>query len=148
MNKYVEVIADGVGFAIGNDGRSAHRRLAGARAGTRHDWQPSRNDAARAGANLARVSSSKWCAGGLSLARIPTSHSADVFILPLPIAPIWRRSSSCSIRDTSLPVRIRTMEFDPLHGDSEFDWIVSDWRPIEGGAKYPFSSNIEVGGRS
>ena len=39
------------------------------------------------------------------------------------------------------------MDFDPLHGDSEFDWIVSDWRSIDGGVKFPFRQQYEVGGR-
>jgi glyoxylase-like metal-dependent hydrolase (beta-lactamase superfamily II) len=48
---------------------------------------------------------------------------------------------------TSLPLRIRTMDFDPLHGDSPFDLVVSDWRAVAGGPRVPFRQQYEIAGK-
>ncbi len=35
------------------------------------------------------------------------------------------------------------MDFDPLRGDTTYDWILSDWRTV-GGIKYPFRQRYEI----
>ena len=47
--------------------------------------------------------------------------------------------------DTGLQERIRTMDFDPLHGDLAYDLVLSDWRPV-GEIKYPFGQHYEMAG--
>jgi glyoxylase-like metal-dependent hydrolase (beta-lactamase superfamily II) len=146
MNKYVEVIADGVGFAIGNDGgpRTAGLQVQGPeRVMTGNRLATTRRELERTSPVLL-----------LDMARAPTRLGAhpDVSLGGRPYPAVTYRSDLATFTvvfdpQTSLPVRIRTTDFDPLHGDSEFDWIVSDWRPVQGGVKFPFRQHYEVGGR-
>ena len=146
MNKYVEVIADGVGFAIGNDG--------GPRTASLQAQGPERvmtgNRLATTRRELQRRSPS--CCSKWRVTRRGSAHITDVSLGGRQHPAVAYRSDLATFivvfdPDTSLPVRIRTMDFDPLHGDSEFDWIVSDWRSIDGGLKFPFRQQYEVGGR-
>jgi glyoxylase-like metal-dependent hydrolase (beta-lactamase superfamily II) len=146
MNKYVEVVADGVGFVVGNDGGP---RTAGLQA-QGPERVMSGNRLAATARELKRTSpvlllemahrpSRLADHPGVSLGgRIhpAVTYEADLATFIVVFDP-----------DTSLPVRIRTMDFDPLHGDSEFDLIISDWRPIEGDVKFPFRQQYEVAGR-
>ena len=146
MNKYVEVIADGVGFAIGNDGgpRTASLQAQGPeRVMTGNRLATTRRELQRRSPILL-----------LEMARNASRLGAhtDVSLGGRPHPAVAYRSDLATFivvfdSDTSLPVRIRTMDFDPLHGDSEFDWIVSDWRSIDGGMKFPFRQQYDVGGR-
>ncbi len=42
------------------------------------------------------------------------------------------RSRSCSIRQLTLPLAIRTRDDDAILGDSNYDLVLSDWRPAGG----------------
>src|SRR4030095_6703902 len=46
---------------------------------------------------------------------------------------------------TNLPLRVRSMEWDALEGDSEFDAAFSDWRDV-GGAQWPFRIQTMLNG--
>ena len=141
MNKYVEVIADGVGFAIGNDGgpRTAGLQAQGPeRVMTGNRLATTRRELERTSPVLL-----------LEMARAPSRLGAlpDVSLGGRPHPAVSYRSDLATFivvfdPDTSLPVRIRTMDFDPLHGNSEFDWIVSDWRPIDRRREIPLPAAI------
>ncbi len=146
MNKYVEVIADGVGFAIGNDG--------GPRTASLQAQGPERVMTGNRLATTKRELQRRSPILLLEMARNASRLGAhtDVSLGGRPHPAVAYRSDLATFivvfdSDTSLPVRIRTMDFDPLHGDSEFDWIVSDWRSIDGGMKFPFRQQYDVGGR-
>jgi glyoxylase-like metal-dependent hydrolase (beta-lactamase superfamily II) len=146
MNKYVEVVADGVGFVVGNDGgpRTASLQVQG----------PERVMSSNRVAATARELKRRSPVLLLEMARQPSqleSHPAVSLGGRLHPAVSYRTDLATFTvifdPDTSLPVRVRTMDFDPLHGDSEFDWIISDWRAIEGGMKFPHRQQYDVGGR-
>jgi len=48
---------------------------------------------------------------------------------------------------TGLPERIRTRDYEPLEGDSNYDLVLSDWREI-GGVKYPFRQTMQLNGKA
>ena len=47
---------------------------------------------------------------------------------------------------TGLPARIRTRDFDPIHGDSNYDLVLDDWRTVSG-AKIAHSLAYKLNGR-
>jgi glyoxylase-like metal-dependent hydrolase (beta-lactamase superfamily II) len=143
MNKYIEIVSEGLGFAIGNDGgpRTASLQAQGP------ERVMSGNRLAATTRELKRTSPVLL----LEMANRPEAIGAhpDVFIDGQPHPAVSYRTELAIylvIFDplTSLPARIRTMDFDPLHGDSAFDWVISDWRPTQGGAKYPFRQRYEI----
>lgn len=145
MNKYVEVVADGVGFAVGNDGgpRTASMQAQGP------ERVMSGNRLAATARELKRTSPVLL----LEMARRPEAVAAhpDVTIDGRVHPAVGYRTELASYvvifdPQSGLPARIRTMDFDPLHGDSAYDWIASDWRAVSGGAKYPFRQRTEVAG--
>jgi glyoxylase-like metal-dependent hydrolase (beta-lactamase superfamily II) len=48
--------------------------------------------------------------------------------------------------DTRLPARIRTLDFDPIQGDSNYDLVLDDWRTVAG-AKLAHSLTYKLNGR-
>jgi len=48
---------------------------------------------------------------------------------------------------TGLPERIRTRDYEPLEGDSNYDLVLSDWRSV-GGIKYPYKQVVQLNGRN
>ncbi len=46
---------------------------------------------------------------------------------------------------TSLPARIRTLDYDSIQGDSTYDLVLSDWREV-GGAKFAFRQVYQLNG--
>jgi glyoxylase-like metal-dependent hydrolase (beta-lactamase superfamily II) len=48
---------------------------------------------------------------------------------------------------TGLPSRVRTLDYDNIWGDVNYDMVVSDWRDV-GGAKVPMSRKYELNGRT
>ena len=145
MNKYVEVVAEGVGFAIGNDGgpRTASLQAQGP------ERVMSGNRLAATARELKRTSPVLL----LEMSQRPEaldSHSGVNVAGRNHPAVTYRTELATYLvifdPQTWLPARIRTMDFDPLHGDSAFDWIASDWRSIAGGAKYPFRQSYEIAG--
>jgi glyoxylase-like metal-dependent hydrolase (beta-lactamase superfamily II) len=48
---------------------------------------------------------------------------------------------------TGLPERIRTRDYEPLEGDSNYDLVLSDWRAVDG-VKYPFRQVVQLNGKS
>jgi glyoxylase-like metal-dependent hydrolase (beta-lactamase superfamily II) len=50
-------------------------------------------------------------------------------------------------KSTSLPDRIRTRDYDALEGDSNYDLVLSDWRPV-GGIQYPFKQQYQLNGKT
>jgi len=48
---------------------------------------------------------------------------------------------------TGLPERIRTRDYDPLEGDSNYDLVLSDWRNV-GGVNYPYQQVYQLNGRN
>ncbi len=48
--------------------------------------------------------------------------------------------------DTRLPARIRTLDYDNIHGDSNFDLVLSDWREV-GGVKLAYQQVYQLNGR-
>jgi glyoxylase-like metal-dependent hydrolase (beta-lactamase superfamily II) len=48
--------------------------------------------------------------------------------------------------DTRLPARIRTRDGDPIQGDSNYDLILADWRPV-GGARLAHALTYQLNGR-
>jgi len=48
---------------------------------------------------------------------------------------------------TGLPERIRTRDYDPLEGDSNYDLVLSDWRSVSG-IKYPYKQVYQLNGRN
>ena len=51
---------------------------------------------------------------------------------------------------TGLPARVRTLDFDNIWGDVDFDLVLSDWQPIGtgGGARLAMSQRYELNGRT
>ena len=47
---------------------------------------------------------------------------------------------------TGLPSRVRTLDYDNIWGDVNYDYVYSDWRDI-GGVKIPMSRKYELDGR-
>lgn len=145
LNSYSEIVADGVGFVLGNDG--------GPRSANMGPQGPERimtgNRLATATRELKRTSPALL----LEMAKQPDailSHP-DITVdrTSYPSARYQAGTTTFIVlfdRTTGLPARIRTMDFDPLHGDSAFDWIVSDWRTTGNGMKYPFKQEYEIGG--
>ncbi len=48
--------------------------------------------------------------------------------------------------ETRLPARIRTLDGDPIQGDSNYDLVLSDWRTV-GGAKVAHGLTYQLNGR-
>jgi glyoxylase-like metal-dependent hydrolase (beta-lactamase superfamily II) len=48
---------------------------------------------------------------------------------------------------SGLPERIRTRDYEPLEGDSNWDLVLSDWRDV-GGVKYPFRQVTQLNGKN
>jgi len=48
---------------------------------------------------------------------------------------------------TGLPERVRTLDYDNIWGDVNFDYVFSDWRDI-GGVKVPMKRSYELNGRT
>lgn len=49
--------------------------------------------------------------------------------------------------ETRLPARIRTRDGDPIQGDSDYDLVLSDWRPV-GGVRLPHRLVYQLNGRN
>jgi glyoxylase-like metal-dependent hydrolase (beta-lactamase superfamily II) len=50
-------------------------------------------------------------------------------------------------QQTGLPARVRTLDYDNVWGDVNYDVVYSDWRDV-GGGKIPFSRKYELNGRA
>ena len=48
---------------------------------------------------------------------------------------------------TGLPERVRTLDYDNIWGDVNFDYVYSDWRDV-GGVKVPMKRKYELNGRA
>jgi len=48
---------------------------------------------------------------------------------------------------TGLPERVRSRDYEPLEGDSNWDLVLSDWRDV-GGVKYPFRQVTQLNGKN
>lgn len=48
--------------------------------------------------------------------------------------------------DTRLPARIRTRDGDPIQGDSNYDLVLADWRPV-GGVRVAHALTYQLNGR-
>src|SRR5207244_12864871 len=48
---------------------------------------------------------------------------------------------------TNLPARIRTMDYDNIWGDVNFDLVLSDWRPM-GGRQVATTQQYQLNGRT
>ena len=48
---------------------------------------------------------------------------------------------------TGLPERVRTLDYDNIWGDVNFDYVYSDWRDV-GGIKVPMKRSYELNGRT
>jgi glyoxylase-like metal-dependent hydrolase (beta-lactamase superfamily II) len=48
---------------------------------------------------------------------------------------------------TGLPERVRSRDYEPLEGDSNWDLVLSDWRDVNG-VKYPFRQVIQLNGKN
>ncbi len=149
MNKYSEIVADGFGFALGNDGgpRTATMQVAGA------ERIMSGNRLAATSRELKRTSPLLLLDMAKDMAKNPAALSAhkDVTVDGKRYPAVRYQNGTTSFlvlfdRKSGLPARVRTMDFDPLHGDSAFDWVASDWRITKGGWKYPFKQRYEIKG--
>ena len=146
MNKYVEVVTDGIGYAVGNDGgpRTASLQAQGP------ERVMSGNRLAATSRELKRTSPVLLLEMSRRAANLAAHPDVSLGGRRHPAVAYQAELAKFIVvfdPDTSLPVRIRTMDFDPLHGDSEFDWIVSDWRAVDGGPKFPFRHQYEVAGK-
>jgi len=48
---------------------------------------------------------------------------------------------------TGLPARVRTLDYDNIWGDVDFDYVYSDWRDIDG-VRIPLTRRYELNGRT
>ena len=144
LNKYSEVIVGGIGFAEGNDGGA---RTAGVRSNA-----PQRpmtgNRLAATTRELQRSAPTLLRDMALRASSVSPHHDIVVGGKALPAVVYQGELASFIVAfdvDTGLPERIRTMDFDPLHGDLAYDLVLSDWRPV-GEIKYPFRQHYEMAG--
>src|SRR5256712_6849806 len=49
---------------------------------------------------------------------------------------------------TGLPARARTLGYDNVWGDVDYDLVYSDWRDVGGAGKIPFNRKYELNGRT
>ena len=49
---------------------------------------------------------------------------------------------------TGLPARVRTLDYDNVWGDVDYDLVYSDWRDVGGAGKIPFNRKYELNGRT
>src|SRR3989441_275876 len=49
---------------------------------------------------------------------------------------------------TGLPARVRTLDYDNVWGDVNYDLVYSDWRDVGGAGKIPFNRKYELNGRT
>jgi glyoxylase-like metal-dependent hydrolase (beta-lactamase superfamily II) len=49
---------------------------------------------------------------------------------------------------TGLPARVRTLDYDNVWGDVNYDLVYSDWRDVGGAGKIPFTRKYELNGRT
>ncbi len=130
--KFTEVVAEGTGFVNGVDSNGRTKQSLSnnppshtmsrmrVTAATRELARSSPRLLLEMRANAGRLSAMPDVAiGGEKLPAVRYRHEANEFIV------MFDRSSG-------LPARIRTIDYDSLQGDSNYDLALSDWRDVGG----------------
>ena len=144
---YTEIVTPTAGYAIGNDataGRLPKRTITGARGLPEHTFSGKRLTA-----TLRELSRT-------TVIQDMKAHPDRVTAMPDQVAGT-RAYPALQYRGdqgnfivifnpaTNLPLRVRSIEWDALEGDSEFDAAFLDWRDV-GGAKWPFRIQTMLNG--
>ena len=143
--RYSEIVADGAGYVSGVDTNSRTKQSLDANPPA-HTMSPVR--LATTTRDLLRASPTLL----LDMQRNPSqvTAAADTPVQGRALPTVRYRPGG---RDylvmfdpsTGLPARIRTLDYDPLRGDSTYDLVLSDWRDVAD-VKYPFRQVYELNG--
>lgn len=145
---YTEIVTPTAGYSIGNDataGRLPKRTITGARGLPEHTFSGKRLTSTLR--ELARY----------TVIQDMKAHPDRVTALPNQVAGT-RAFPALQYRSdygnfivifnpaNNLPLRVRSMDWDALEGDSEFDMAFTDWRDVGNGAMWPFHVQTTLNG--
>jgi len=145
--KYAEIVAGGIGFV---DGVDSTGRVKQSLEMNQHAMSGLR--VAAASRELERTSPLLVVEMQKNPARLAKLADQKVGSEALP-AVSYRGERNTFIvmfdRSTGVPVRVRTLDYDSIQGDSTYDLVLSDWREVStssGPIKYPFKQVYQLNG--
>jgi glyoxylase-like metal-dependent hydrolase (beta-lactamase superfamily II) len=135
---YVEIVTPNAGYSIGNDavaGRLPKRTITGASGQPEHTMSGRRLTATlRELARLTVIQDMK--ANPNRVTALPNQVGGLRAWPSLQYAGTYGNFIVMFDPATNLPIRVRSLEWDAIEGDSEFDAMFTDWRDLNG-AKWP-----------